>query len=260
MNAARGLSAEHLETLARDGVVTLKAAVPRVDALAMADHLWTDLERRCGLDRARPQTWTTERPAQFQAVERTGVFAPSASPIVRAAIDQLLGAGGWDEPRHWGQPLVTFPSPGVWDVPHQAWHLDTVASAQPPAVARFFTFLAPAEPGGGGTLYVAGSHRLIQGLAARETDSTTISSGAMRRRLAAEHPWLADLWASATPDRVQRFMHDGAQIDGIELRVREMTGEPGDVIFMHPQVLHAFAPNNRATPRMMLTQWIYGRT
>jgi hypothetical protein len=38
-----------------------------------------------------------------------------------------------------------------------------------------------------------------------------------------------------------------------------MLGEPGDVILMHPLMLHAPMPNVLATPRMMLTQFVYGR-
>ena len=48
-------------------------------------------------------------------------------------------------------------------------------------------------------------------------------------------------------------------MDGVPVRVCEMLGEPGDVILMHPLMMHAPTPNVLATPRMMLTQFAYGR-
>jgi hypothetical protein len=38
-----------------------------------------------------------------------------------------------------------------------------------------------------------------------------------------------------------------------------MTGDPGDVYFMHPNALHAPSPNAGEDPRLMLTQWIDGK-
>ena len=37
-------------------------------------------------------------------------------------------------------------------------------------------------------------------------------------------------------------------------RVVELVGEPGDVVFFHPWLLHAAAPNRRSVPRFMFTQ------
>jgi hypothetical protein len=54
-------------------------------------------------------------------------------------------------------------------------------------------------------------------------------------------------------------MEAGSELDGVQVRVGEMLGEPGDVILMHPLILHAPTPNVLATPRMMLTQFVYGR-
>ena len=57
-------------------------------------------------------------------------------------------------------------------------------------------------------------------------------------------------------DRIQRYMNDGTIIDGVPLRVVELTGEPGDVIVMHSDTFHAAAPNRLTEPRMMLTEMI----
>jgi hypothetical protein len=53
---------------------------------------------------------------------------------------------------------------------------------------------------------------------------------------------------------VQRFMIEEGQARGLSVRVVEMTGDPGDVVVMHPFVLHTPAANALDTPRMMLVQ------
>ena len=51
-------------------------------------------------------------------------------------------------------------------------------------------------------------------------------------------------------------MNDGTIIDGVPLRVVELTGDPGDVILMHSDTFHAAAPNRLTEPRMMLTEMV----
>ena len=60
-------------------------------------------------------------------------------------------------------------------------------------------------------------------------------------------------------DRVRDFMQTASAIGEVELRIVEMTGEPGDVILMHPLTLHAASPNCSATPRMALSTTVYQR-
>jgi hypothetical protein len=70
----------------------------------------------------------------------------------------------------------------------------------------------------------------------------------------AAHPWLCGLWKPGDGgDRAQRYMNDGTIIDGVPLRVVELTGEPGEVILLHCDCVHAAAPNRLTEPRMMLT-------
>ena len=251
-----GLTPEQAETYARDGVVRLPGAVPPDDIEAMRSSLWRRLESRHGLWRDRPDTWTMAHPAQLTA--QNSDFAAIGSPQVRAVVDQLLGVGRWKEPPRWGLPLVTLPGHHArWDVPHRNWHLDIAATPEAPRVARLFVILARSEPGGGGTGYIAGSHEVMRRLAARE--GVPVNSGTARKLLIAEAPWYAALESRRKDeDRVARFMSEGGEIDGVPVQVGEMLGEPGDVILMHPLMLHATTPNVRETPRMTLTEWVYG--
>jgi len=226
----------------------------------MADAIWDFLARRDGVRREARETWTKIRPAQFLPLARTGVFDAMASPGVGAALDEVFGSGGWRRPKRWGQPLVTFPAADrAWDVPHASWHLDLdgqIAPGQPTDYLRVFALLADLEPGGGGTAYVSGSHRLTIDWA-RRRGGGPVRSAEARERLEREHPWFAALCsADDHPDRTRRFMDEDATIDCVPVRVCEMVGEAGDVILMHPATLHTIAPNRREVPRMTLVQGI----
>jgi ectoine hydroxylase-related dioxygenase (phytanoyl-CoA dioxygenase family) len=235
------------ETYAREGAVRLPGAIP----LREVETMRAALNRKLA---ARPQR--TSRPSKLSS--RTGEFDAMASPTVRAVLDTLLG--NWEEPDHWGLPLVSFHTgEPAWDVPREHWHID-LGAPRPgqPRLARLFAFLTPSRPGGGGTGYVAGSHRLIEALF--EEVGGALPSAHARQRLEARSPWFAALSSrQERGERVQRFMAEGSELDGVPVRVCEMLGEPGDVILMHPLVMHAPTPNVLATPRMMLTQFVYGR-
>lgn len=239
----------------RTGVFRLRGFYDAAETAAMADALWADLGRRYGIARGRPESWTKERPAQFLALARSGAFRALGSVRLAALADAMLGAGAWSRPRYWGGPLVTFPN-GVWDVPHAVWHLDypgTGSIEAPPAI-RVFTFLEAVTPRGGGTLYIAGSHRVVADLVQSIGPGAIMRSADVKAVLAVGDPWLAGLFKPDGGDRVQRFMIEEGWARGLPVRVEEMTGEPGDLIVMHPFVLHTVAPNELDAPRMMLVQ------
>jgi len=251
-----GLTPQQAEEYETQGVTRLPGAIPLADVEAMASALWRRLESRHGLWRDKPATLTIAHPAQLTA--RNNDFNAVGNARVRGVLDELLGAGGWKEPDRWGLPLVTLPGHyDRWDVPHRNWHLDVAASAETPRVARLFAVLAGSEPGGGGTGYIAGSHRVVRQLARRE--GQPLNSGLTRKLLKEREPWYAALESRRKDeDRVARFMGEDGVMDGVPVRVGEMLGEPGDVILMDPLMLHATTPNVRDTPRMMLTDWVYG--
>ena len=64
-------------------------------------------------------------------------------------------------------------------------------------------------------------------------------------------PWLKALATDDDdPDRNERFMTE-TDVDGVPVRVVELTGAAGTVYITHPWVLHSLAPNTRKTPRLM---------
>lgn len=241
------------------GVVRLPGLVPAADAAAMADRIWEDCAERHGVLRERPETWRRARVFQFQELRRGGAFAPMRSAGLDAVLDGFFGDIGWVPPRAWGGPLVTFPDgDDAWTVPHRSWHLDILPGQRLdpwPTVVRVFALLAPLEAGGAGTLCVAGSHRLAIDLV--DSRRATLRSARLKEAMKRASPWIADLCApDGGPGRNRRFMEEGTDLDGLQMRVVEMTGAAGDVFLMHPGVLHTASPNRRQAPRMMLAETI----
>lgn len=239
------------------GLVRLPGLIARESAEAMADRLWAEMARKHAIRRDDPATWRAERPAQFGPLQKTGAFNTMATPQMRAVLDELIGA--WPDPGGWGLPLVCFPTPDVWALPHKVWHLDLTPDPRNPGlrVGRVFLLLAPLRPRGGGTLVATGSHRIIKAIA--DGHSARLSSQEVRQKLARGYPWFADLMAApkGDEDRIARFMGAETVVDRVPLQVEEITGEAGDVFLMHPHALHAGSANALDTPRLALTQTIY---
>ena len=153
---------------------------------------------------------------------------------------------------------MTFPRPGTaWDVPASGWHLDSLDLEL--TMLAVFAHLAPVQPRGGGTLVVTGSHRLNTPAGPR-AGNAPVRSHDVKAHLRTVHPWLRDLWkAGGDTGRIHRYLTAGAEINGVHVRVEELTGEPGDAVIMHPRLLHAVAPNSLPSPRMMLLQFLHRR-
>lgn len=244
------LTADQQDEFRATGLLRLDGAIPRAAAAAMCGRLWEYLASRYAIHRGEPSTWTVEQPTRFQPITHSGAFRAVGGAPLCAALDALLGPGRWARPRWWGRPLVTFPRDGPWELPTRAWHFDCMPVSDGHRPVQFFAFLNEVRPRGGGTLVLAGSHRLV---APYLSLGEAFRLDRVRSSLAC-HPWLRGLWKPTDgDDRIQRYMTDGTVIDGVPLRVVELTGEPGDVILMHGDSFHAVAPNRLTEPRMMLT-------
>jgi hypothetical protein len=247
----------------RNGFLVLRGAISGAACRRMVDRLWEALAERHGIRRDAPETWAPATPRGLQKACRADAFVEIASSDFRGAVDDLIGEGTWDPPRHWGGPLVTFPTPEPWDVPARMWHLDYPVRGRHGArfAVKALCLLDRLEPRGGGTLLLEGSHHLMTRVAAAAAPGDAGHSGDVLRRLARKHAWLARLVSRTDgPHRPARFMDRGSEIDGVRLRVVEFTGNAGDVVFFHPWVLHNASPNCRTTPRLMVGQNLTTRT
>ncbi|WP_345151194.1 phytanoyl-CoA dioxygenase family protein [Nonomuraea rubra] len=60
------------------------------------------------------------------------------------------------------------------------------------------------------------------------------------------------------PQDLRRLPARGVVVSEVPVRVAELTGEPGDVVFLHPHLLHAPAANRSRAPRFMVTGGLFG--
>jgi len=245
-----GLTVEQLEQFDRDGFVRVPGAFEGAEA--MEDRVWRFFERR-GIDRDHPATWPRGEARHLQKLLRESVFMSIGGPRTSAVIDDLLGQGLWNRPEHWGELLVTFPEPDrTWNVP-TLWHTDANYDdpLQPLRGVMVFSFLNRVSHRHGGTLVLAGSHRLVARFASRHPEVSREHSAATRRQFYASHPWLTALLEDGgAPDRYERFSSE-VDVDGLPARLAELTGEAGDIVITHPLIAHCVSPNSGTQPRFM---------
>lgn len=252
------LTGDQEDVFRATGLLRLTGAFSPAAADAVCERLWDFLADRHGIDRDDAATWSIEAPTGFQPVTHSGAFRAVGGEVLCSALDGLFGAGRWARPRWWGRPLVTFPGRGAWELPDAGWHFDFMPAAAGQRPVQFFAFLSHVPPRGGGTLALAGSHRLVERYLG---EGAAFRMGKVRAALTA-HPWLRELWAPAPggsgnpDDRIARYLGTETVVEGVPLRVVELTGEPGDVVIMHCDTFHAAAPNRSNRPRMMLTEMI----
>ena len=249
------LTPADIERFERDGYVVVRQAFARADGLAMESQWWRELEDTHGI-RAEDRSSWRQVTGDLKAAKRDPGQARILTERVRGVLDDLLGQGAWPPPREWGRAIVTFPAPGAWDVPTRLWHWDSPCDLHLDRLRGLFvfSFIGPVAPRGGGTVILAGSPRLLLQQERRIPASQRRDSIAgLRDRFHRSHPWLMALTglAPSPADRVAAFMERETVVDGVPLRVVELTGEPGDMVFCHPAMVHCVAPNRGSRPRFM---------
>ena len=227
------------------GVAYLRGVV---DVHGIEDAIWDAFAAR-GVQRDDPSTWPggwRGLQVKLQSLRKSGVFAPFGNDAVSAAITEVLGAN-WHELDPWGGPLISFPTPGPWQLPPSGWHSDLPAQGvlDRPSALRMFGFVSEVAPQGGGTLVIEGSHELIRRMVAESPGHDAGKSAVVKRQLRRRYPWFNAPSLEPT------------EIDGVTVRVRELTGQPGDVAYMLPWTLHNVSMNCASTPRFMVTHTVY---
>jgi hypothetical protein len=251
------LSEGERAAFAATGVVRLDGAFSRDAAAAMEAALWRFAEQR-GMQRGDPSTWL---PGQLSGaspkLKRRPAFDAVWSEPVRQAVDQLLDGEATGTSRC-GMILTTFPNASVWEVPHAVWHLDTHLAHPPEPLfgVKTYGFINEVGPGGGGTCVLAGVHHLVARFQAAHPPSEYDYTGTtMLQRFLRSHPWLQALSRPGGEDR-HRFL-EPTEIDGVEVQVVELTGQPGDVVLTHPWALHTIACNASTQPRFMTSNNVF---
>lgn len=251
------LSHDQLDTFRTRGLLHLPGLIPAAAIARAHDSILRPLERlglwRDGvwrLDEHPRPVWPDKGVSAKQIGNRhPGAEALADEPAVRAVVDALLEGESADRTIYKRpQILVTLPNATCWSVP-QGWHVDVprFASGRWPGVQLFY-LLAPVLPGAGGTLVLAGGHRLLN------------DQGYVRIRdvghLLRRHPAVRDVLApgplDSRADAPGGALRSGMAGD-VAVELVELTGEAGDVYAMDLRMLHVPAPNAGVTPRLMAT-------
>lgn len=214
------------------GWVRIPGAFSSEDAAAMREVTWRALER-VGIRRDDPSTWSKERPDHLQHLKSDPVFQLVASDRTIDAIDTVLEGQPWSRPKDWGAFFLVFPTPErTWRLATTGWHLDApyTDALFPARGVKVHAMYGDVAPRAGGMNIMGGSHRIV-------------------------HEWFtANPPAPGAPAAKQRkALLRGAPLG--DLPVLENTACAGDVILMHPLLLHAPPVAHCGTePRFLLNK------
>lgn len=205
-----------IEQFLTDGYVILRGAFSRETAAQGREFVWNQVP-------LWEQSTTNGMPMIH--IKRGFTCAPFdcivTSDRLRAALDQMVGAGRWKGPTGCGWwPLLLPGFPGT-----SGWHVDSGwedgrlaireghASNHCHALTTLLLF-SDMGPGDGGTPMIRGSHLKVA-----------------RAVIDAGEPGIA--W----PELFER------EVKSMESDVAYVTGEAGDVALMHNYLVHGFGPN-----------------
>lgn len=246
------------EAFAERGLILEKGLIPRDLVDRVRDEIYALIERHGA---GRDGQWTAGRPnAQLTRTLRGAIKDRMKQSAACRALDTpalehavLTLTDGEPVVTFRDQPQVLFTPPDAerWAVPHAIWHLDVPRLAEDgcPGV-QSFCCIDSVPPGGGGTVVVSGSHKLLNGRG-------RIASRDVKKRLS-RHPWFEALFSRRNGEQrasllsAQKISADGGQT--VTLQVVELCGEPGDVYLVDLRLLHSLAPNTASRPRLAATQ------
>ena len=238
------------------GIVKLTGVFSEESAALMRDAVWQGWADAYGVREDDPTTWRAVRWKTVKAAKRHPAFRDILGDSLRSLADRLIGPG-WSSSKGLGNLLTSFPDTTQWHLPGADgnWHSDYgfTAPMDPVRALRVFALFGDVPPGGGGTLLVAGSHRMVERFVRAQPELAAGRAKIARAACNASNEWLRDLTEGDghAAGRAERFMAASTDVDGIAARVLEACGEPGDVYVCHPWTIHCPPPNANTAPRFI---------
>jgi len=232
MSRLKVLSSNDVDQFIEEGFTYLREGFTRSIAEPVLEQVWSGLSVEHGIERDDRSTW--QREAVVVSDPPTG---PAVSALyserVRAAFDDLLGAGRWVERgERTGAWPITFP--GFADKPWQpkaGWHIDGGGHRHvncPNQALIAIMLFSDIGPGDGGTAIRVGSHKTS-----------------------------ARVLQEAEPEGMSHseFINLGTQA-GHHLPFVEAQGQLGDVVLCHGYVSHSASHNTGMEPRIITNNCI----
>ncbi|MCP6760023.1 MAG: phytanoyl-CoA dioxygenase family protein [Fischerella sp. CENA71] len=226
------LTQEQAVGFLNDGYVVVRQAFHPETAKRLLPYVWARLDE----DPENRATWKRSSP-QIEEVIKEGPVADIFTPRFCSSIDDLVGEGRWFPcpcKEGFGWVLVRFPMwHGPWRPPTTGWHVDGMHFhhhlTSPEQGLVGIEMLTDVEPGGGGTAVRIGSHKVV-----------------------------AQILNESEPDGLSyaqlRCIAESEAMD--DCPIVEVIGEAGDVLWMHPYLVHARSPNIRDTVRIAANRCI----
>jgi hypothetical protein len=203
-----------IERFTSEGFVVLRSGFSRSLAPGCRDFIWKQV-------RLWDQCTTYGQPmVQIQKVYNCSPFDKIMNDRLRSALDGLVGPGNWREPPGYGWWSLLFPGsagPGGWHVDGGQFRVSGRLTDHGHALVTLFLF-SDAGPGDGGTVMIPGSHLTVARTIANAGDSG-ISWSDVAQRLPA------------------------SLLNPEESRIAHLVGEAGDIVLMHPFLIHGFGQN-----------------
>jgi hypothetical protein len=249
------LPTQTIESYRRQGLLRLRGAVVAEHVARCQERLWIHLAAS-GAVSADPGTWQSISPGRVKALASHRDFAFARVPALAMALDQLVGPRR-SKPNHSGGNFLISPPSTTgeqWHLPRGRWHWDGDLDPHPCASVRVFTILAPLASRQGGTLLISGSHSLVRAFATKESVATqTRRPRRQRKHFERLHPWLAALQQDQpNSEELTAAMMDRSFTDeGQELRIFDVHGDAGDVIFVDGLLILSAPSWIGPGPRMM---------
>ena len=224
------LSPDQVDQFVGDGFVRLEEAFPRALADECRDLLWRQVEAETGAREDAPQTWT--RPVHRIAGRADAPFRRAATTDrLHGAFDQLAGPGAWVPRAGLGTFPIRFPHPD--DPGDASWHVE----------GSF------AGPGGEVRLNVASRGRALLLLF---LFSEVTEADAPTKVRPGSHRVAARLLAPYGDEGAEFFAFAREAVPATDhLPTAYATGAPGDVVIVHPFLVHSAQLHHGTRPRFM---------
>jgi hypothetical protein len=230
------LSADALHAFSRDGYIILRGVIPREECDRLLWERVAPALAGVGIDPFEESTWGDVEGTVVKGPRGSDHPIPLSCPdgrwpavfrssVLRSVLSQLHGGSRWEWAYGAAEGLgwihIRFPvdDASTWAPPDEGWHIDGGANTELDAQASVVVLpmITAIRSGGGGTALLRGSHRRV---AALLREGKSVRPTVLARSELREHG------ASA---------------------VVEATGCAGDILLLHPLLVHSASSAHRAT-------------